>query len=116
MLYSIHTSDLTSDAPRVLPAPMTVGALYLAAGIPLEDEVSAFIANHGGDPADQSGRWYLEVWDRSGTDTIAARASYIWSDGDVICEALSVRPDYAALDLPAYLQSLGYGLWGAPLR
>ncbi len=114
MIYSIHNTDLTSDAPRVVPAPMTTGALYLGAGIPLEDEVAEFLTNHGDDPADERGRWYIEVWDRSGQDVVAAKASFIWSDGDVLCEAISVDPDYSALDLKTYLQRLGSGLWGVP--
>jgi len=113
MFYSYHTSDLNSDAPRVLPAPMIVGALYLGAGIPLEDEMAEFLVNHGGDPTDERGRWYVEIWDRSGQDVIAAKASFIWSDGDVLCEAISVHPEYASLDVEAYLQRLGCGLWSA---
>ena len=113
MLYSFHKTDLTSGAPRVLPAPMTVGALYLSAGLPLEGEVSAFLTQHGGDPADERGRWYIEVWNRSARDVVAARASLIWSDGDAVCEAISVDPYYSVLDLRTYLQRLGVGLWYA---
>ena len=113
MLYSIHKSDLGSATPRVLPAPMTVGALYLGAGLPLENEVAAFLAQHGGDPADGRGRWYVEVWNRSSCDVVAARASFIWSDGDAVCEAIYVDPDYSALDLQTYLRRLGFGLWDA---
>jgi len=112
MIYSIHKNDLTSDAPRVLPAPMSVGALFLGAGIPLADDVTAFLDQHGGNPGAETSRWYLQVWDRSDSDAVAARATFIWSNGNVACEAITVEPSYSALDLPSYLQRLGRGLWG----
>jgi len=113
MLYSIHTSDLASSMPRMLPLPLVTGIIHLQAGVPLEDEIANFINRNGGDAMSAHHRWYIEVVDAGGSGKVAAQASFIVDAGRVMTEAMVVAPAYAAANIGPYLQGLAGRLFGA---
>ncbi len=112
MMYSFHKSDLQPGAPRVLPAPLIPAALFLGAGLPLDPEISDFLTQHGVDTNIAINRWYFEVWYRGEETEQAASASYVWDGDRVVCEAISVEPAFASLNMEAYLDQIGHGIWG----
>lgn len=113
MLYSIHTSDLASSMPRMLPLPLVTGILHLQAGVQLEDEVADFINRNGGDAMSAHHRWYMEVMDVGVGGHVAARGSFILDAGQSITEAMIVDPAYAGANIGPYLQELAERLWGS---
>ncbi len=112
MLYSIHTADLASSMPRMLPLPLVTGILHLQAGMPLEDDVADFINRNGGNAMSANHRWYMEIMDMGVGGHIAAQGSFIRDDGQMVTEAMVVDPDYAGANIGPYLQGLAERLFG----
>lgn len=112
MMYSFHKSDLQPGAPRVLPAPLIPAALFLGAGLPLDPEIAEFLSSNGVDISIDTNRWYFVVWYRDERPYPAATASYAMDGDEVVCEAISVEPEHQSLDIEAYLNQIGHGIWG----
>ncbi|WP_299855293.1 hypothetical protein [uncultured Roseobacter sp.] len=112
MMYSFHKSDLRPGAPRVLPAPLIPAALFLGAGLALHPEIDEFLSENGVDTNIATNRWYFEVWYRGEETEHAASASYVWDSDQVVCEAITVEPAYASLNMETYLDQIGHGIWG----
>lgn len=111
MLYSFHQSDLAPGAPRVLPYPLIPVAIFMGMANPPSDEIAEFIMEHSDGPVAAINRWYIEVTDITSGGTAAAQASYVWQDGQVVCEAISVEPGHQGANIQPYLDQLGSGLW-----
>ncbi|SFS14695.1 hypothetical protein [Yoonia litorea] len=106
MKYLIETDDLKLREPLMLPLLPVVAVLGLHAALPLEHEVETFINSHGGDASVRRHRWYFEIWDRSGGDTVTARGSLVFEAGQVVPEAMHLEPDYLSANLAAYMERL----------
>ena len=114
MMYSLHPTDLKSDARRVAPHPLVPQAQFHSAGVFLPADVAAFLESHDVYARPDLNRWYVSVWNTETDDTApAAQASFVWDYQHVICEAIEVQQVYLPLNLEPYIMQLGYGLWGA---
>lgn len=101
--------------PRVLPAPLIMAAVYIFGDWPAGPSIRDLIDNHGRGGIPQDGCWYLEIWDRADHLTALSQGCFTWSPDGVICEALSVVKDYAALNLCSLMVDHAERLWQAPV-
>lgn len=111
-VFSFHRSDLVPGAPRVLPAPMTAGALFLSAGKNMTDEIADFLLDHGRPLDLERNIWVAIAWDRRRGDQPVGQAAFGWIDGAVVREAISVHPEYAGINLAGFLDHMGSALFG----
>ena len=110
--FSFHQTDLQSGAPRVLPAPMTAGALFISAGAGMTEEVGDFLRDHGRPIDLQRNIWLTIAWDRRRGDQPVGQAAFGWIEGVVVREAISVHPEYEGINLAGFLDYIGSALFG----
>jgi len=113
MMYSLHPTDLKSDARRVAPHPLVPQAQFHPAGLFLPADLAAFLGSHDVYPRPDLNRWHVSIWNTETDDAApAAQASFVWDYQRVICQAIEVQEVYYSINLEPYMMQLGYGLWG----
>ena len=111
-IYSFHRSELLPGSPRVLPLPLVPSSIYLTPVGDFPDDVEEFLGENSVSLNDPRGMWLCRIWDLTVRDDLIAMAAYSWRNDCVVRDALHMDDVHHALDLPGYLDMMGYGLFG----
>ncbi len=112
--YTYLETDMLKGAPRVLPAPLVAGAIFLS-GVYEEytDELEDFLELCGIDLAEPRHVWMTFVWDTTKGKEAVAQAAFSWIGDHVVLEGMFVDPEYQPLNLDSFLVGMGSALFGS---
>jgi hypothetical protein len=110
--FVFNTSDLNPGSPRVLPAPLVAGAIFLNNSYHFTQDAEEFLDDLGVVRATPKSRWMVLVWDLRDGEENVAQASFAWTGTELVLEGMLIDEDYRAINLESYLMETGSALFG----